>query len=80
MAASLTYPFTFRVEGITERQVALWRPPNFDDAFDETYVIEGEHPAESLEKLIREIEWGILDSYSEWTITFVPDVAEVVTS
>jgi len=61
--------FRFRVEGLEEQRTAL---PTHRHKFDELYELEGEHPAHALEKLIHEIEWGILDGYSEWTITFLP--------
>lgn len=62
--------YTFHVEGVQEQLTAL---PTSRRAFDETYEIEGEHPAEALEKLVSgEIEWGILDSEYGFTITFVP--------
>ena len=57
----------FRVQGVEEGRRSYVKP------FDETYEIEGEHPAEALEKLIRsEIEWGILDTDHGFTIEFVP--------
>lgn len=65
--------FQFRVEGVEEQQTAL---PSRVRAFDETFEIEGEHPAEALEKLLREIEWGILDSGQQFSITFLPDAAD----
>ena len=58
--APLTSAFRFRVEGVMERQT--WLPAQADP-FDETYEIEGEHPAHALEKLLHEIEWGILNGY-----------------
>ena len=61
--------FSFRVEGVYEQRTAL---PTHSHKFDETYELEGEHPAHAAEKLLHEIEWGVLDSYNEWTITFVP--------
>jgi hypothetical protein len=62
--------FTFRVEGHMSRQPTAL--PTRAHPFDETYEIEGEHPADSLEKLLHEIEWGVLDSYESWSITFLP--------
>ncbi len=66
--------FTFRVEGVEQQTTYLPRSPA-DRVFDETFTIEGEHPADSLDKLLHEIEWGILDAYSEFTITHVPKVS-----
>jgi len=48
----------FRVTGAEEQHEGS----NMVHRFDETYEIEGEHPAEALEKLLHEIEWGILDA------------------
>jgi hypothetical protein len=65
-----TRTFSFVVEGVEEQTTAL---PTARKAFNETYEIEGEHPAEALEQLVRhEIEWGILDSVEGFTITFEP--------
>ncbi len=61
-----TETFTFRVEGHQVQHGTMnW-------AFDETYEIAGEHPAEALGKLLNEIEWGILDSERGFTIEFIP--------
>lgn len=61
--------FRFRVEGC---QVSFTALPSFH-AFDEPYEIEGEHPAEALEKLRHEIDWSIIDAYEGFTITYLPD-------
>jgi len=65
-----TYTYTFRVEGVYEQRTAL---PTRAHKFDETYLIVAEHPAHALERLINEVEWGVLDSYEEWTVTHVPE-------
>jgi hypothetical protein len=60
----------FRVEGVEDsysRRFPGVRP------FDETFEIEGEHPAEALEKLVGEIEWGILDGERPFTISYLVD-------
>ena len=67
--ASDTATYTFRVEGVEYQRTFL---PTALHPFDETYEIDGEHPAEALEKLLHEIEWGILDSEHGFTITYVP--------
>lgn len=59
-----TESFKFRVEGVEQGR------RSYVQAFDETFEIEGEHPAEALEKLVHEIEWGILDGWQDFTITF----------
>lgn len=59
--------FTFRVKGVMTSQTYR-RSLAFP--FDETYEVEGEHPAEALEKLVHEIEWTILDSDRDFTIAF----------
>lgn len=61
--------FSFRVTGVEQQKTAL---PSRVHEFDETYEIEGEHPAEALAKLLQEIEWGILDSDQEFAIEFIP--------
>ncbi len=60
--------FRLRVEGTCEpsTQGALVWP------FDETYEVRAEHPAQALERLCSEVEWGIIDSYAGWTVTFLP--------
>jgi hypothetical protein len=40
--------FVFHVVGVEQQRTAL---PTTPKPFDETYEIEGEHPAEALEKL-----------------------------
>lgn len=63
---SETQVFTFRVKGVATGH------RSYVQEFNETYEIDGEHPAHALEKLVRhEIEWGILDSDLPFTITFV---------
>lgn len=59
--------YRFRVQGAEEQRTAL---PTSRSAFDETYEIEGEHPAEALGKLLSEIEWGILDGAEPFVIEF----------
>ena len=58
---------SFRVEGVPQRPT--WSPSQ-PDPFDETYEVKGEHPAQALGKLLQEIEWGILDGYRPFTISF----------
>jgi hypothetical protein len=64
--------YRFQVEGLEEPKTALGRDVH---PFDETFEIEGEHPAHALEKLLHEIEWGILDSYRPWTISYLGEGA-----
>lgn len=61
--------FRFRVQGTQSTQMALSTKLY---PFDETYEVEGEHPAHALVRLMDEIEWGILDADYEFTVTFVP--------
>jgi hypothetical protein len=61
-----TQTFSIRVEGVDQPTTYLG---NDVRPFDETYEIEGEHPAHALEKLLGEVEWGIIDSYAGFTIT-----------
>ena len=60
----------FRVEGASYSNTYLPQQPQ-QRPFDETYELAGEHPAEALEKLLHEIEWGILDSEQEFTISYL---------
>jgi hypothetical protein len=69
--------FRFHVTGVEEQQTAL---PTHLRAFDETYEIAGEHPAEALEKLLDEIEWGILDATYDFTISFIAETDGRVSS
>lgn len=61
--------YLLRVEGVQQERTLLL---DRRDPFDETYEIMAEHPADALDKLLHEIEWGILDSYSGFTITVLP--------
>ena len=48
------------------------RRASFFVAFDETYEIEAPHVSVAIERLMREIEWGILDDEESFTITYEP--------
>lgn len=58
----------FRVTGAEEQRTFL---PSQVHSFDETFEIEGEHPAEAVEKLLHEIEWGILDADQPFEIEYL---------
>jgi hypothetical protein len=58
--------YRFRVEGIDGLGHRSYVLP-----FDETFEIEGEHPAEALEKLVHEIDWLILDGEQPFTVAFL---------
>lgn len=62
--------YRFRVTGRKEQRTYI---ATAGRAFDETYEITGEHPADALRKLIGEIEWGILDGYEPFEIEFIPE-------
>lgn len=62
--------YRFRVTGAEEQRTLLPTPTQVHP-FDETYEIEGEHPAHALEKLLHEIEWGILHSERRFQIEFL---------
>lgn len=62
----------FRVEGVERGRTHLERPPQ-ERLFDETYEIDGEHPTEALEKLLHEVEWGMLDYSHPFTVVYLPD-------
>lgn len=64
MAGGEQEMFRIRVEGTEFRWAG-----NVFHAFDETYEIEAEHPAEAITKLLSEIEWGILDQVEPFTIS-----------
>ena len=67
-APRMVMEFRFRVVGRTTPRTFLGGDVN---TFDETYDVEGEHPAEAIEKLMGEIEWGILDGDKPFTIEFL---------
>lgn len=61
--------FRIRVRGTSWSHMALRSVPY---PFDETYEIQAVHAYPAIEKLVHEVEWGILDGDTEFTIEVQP--------
>lgn len=64
--------YRVRVEGVEDRHSSR------DIAFDETWEFDAEHPSEAVERVLHEIEWGIVDVALGRSVTIT--VEEVVAS